>query len=475
MNAGTLLVNAPGSLASTVTVNANGTLGGNGTLGSIVLNSGGQLAPGVDASTVGTLTATALTLNAGSIADFKFSGSANDLVRVTGASGLTINGGGLDLYASGGTTAFSTLGTYDLFQYTGTDPNWTNLSILNRVSGLRYGLNKATNSGNTYVALTISSGPVWNGAGATNNWSSSANWSGIAIQTDDSLTYDGNTRLQSSNDQTAVSELRSIIFRSTAGSLGTGFTVGGNGVTLIGDFDNNLIRNDSPTVTQTINLPITVGAAGMAITTTNASGTTVLGGAINNNGNTLAVAGAGTTKIGPSGTIGGSGGLTVNGPGTLAINAATSFTGDTRIAAGTLTVGHPQALQGTTVDMNTADSGTLSFGVAAATLGGLKGTRNIDLGSATVSIGANNADTTYSGVLSGGAGLIKVGTGAFTLQGTNTYGGATLINAGTLRLTPGLAADAEDHAHGRLDHRRRGRDQCRLSRFPLFRLDFGGL
>ena len=177
----------------------------------------------------------------------------------------------------------------------------------------------------------------------------------------------------------------------------------------------------------------------MAITTTNASGATVLGGAINNNGNTLTVAGAGSATISPSGSISGGGGLTMSGGGTLAINAATTYTGDTRIVAGALTVGHPLALQGATLDMNTADGGTLSFGVPSATLGGLKGTRNLNLGTSTVSIGANNVNTTYSGSLSGGTGLIKVGTGSFTLQGSNTYGGATLINAGTLCLAPGAS------------------------------------
>ena len=194
------------------------------------------------------------------------------------------------------------------------------------------------------MALTIGSGPVWNGA-SSSSWKTSANWSGVAIQTDDSLTFDGNNRLTSTNNQSTVTEFRSIIFRSTAGSLGTGFTLGGTiGITLIGDFDGNLIRNDSP-VAQTINLPITVKNAGTPINTTNAAGTTILGGQVNNGGNTLLFSGPGSATISSGGTLTGGGGLTMSGGGTLAINAATSYTGNTRIAAGTLNVGHAQALQ----------------------------------------------------------------------------------------------------------------------------------
>ena len=54
INAGTLLVNAPGSLAGPVVVNAGGTLGGSGTIqGSVTVNAGGSLSAG---SSAGTLT-----------------------------------------------------------------------------------------------------------------------------------------------------------------------------------------------------------------------------------------------------------------------------------------------------------------------------------------------------------------------------------------------------------------------------------
>ena len=153
VNAGTLLVNSPGSLLSTVTVNS-AVLGGNGTVGGIVLNSSGQLAPGPDINTVSTLTTGSLSISPSSVIDFKFNGSTNDLINVTSPSSLAISGGGLELYASGGTSAFDTFGTYRLFQYTGTDPAFANLSVLNKVAGVRYGFGKSTDTGtgNTFIA-----------------------------------------------------------------------------------------------------------------------------------------------------------------------------------------------------------------------------------------------------------------------------------------------------------------------------------
>ena len=433
VNAGRVQVNSPGTYASTFTVNT-ATLGGNGTVGGIVLSSTGTLKPGAD-GTVGTLTTGTLTLASGSVLDYEFSGANSDLINVTQANGLTINGGGFRLYTAGTTNTFSGFGTYNLFQYDTGLTGFGNLStnsILNKISGVHYNFGNAGG----FVQLTISSGPVWNGGGGSSSWATAANWSNVTIETDDTLIYQGNTQLTSNNDQ-GVTQLRSVVFRNDATGA---FTLTGNGITLIGDFDNNLIRNDS-TATQTINLGVTVGAAGKFVNTTDGSGSTVLGGNVNNNGNALLITGPGSTTISATGTISGAGGLTKSGNGTLTINAATTFSGDTRIGAGTLSVGHQNALANTTVDMNNADTGSLTFGVSAATLGGLKGTRNIALGGANVSIGANGVATEYKGALSGGTGLTKVGGGVLTLAGTNTYGGDTLISAGTVKLkggSPGL-------------------------------------
>ncbi|HEX5218144.1 MAG TPA: autotransporter-associated beta strand repeat-containing protein [Verrucomicrobiae bacterium] len=148
-------------------------------------------------------------------------------------------------------------------------------------------------------------------------------------------------------------------------------------------------------------------------------------------------------------------GLIKAGPSVLNISGANTFSGDTRIAAGGLqlrvTPGAPAgtslALQNSTLDLAPEDVGVLSFqgsaGTVAATLGGLKGSRNVALlntsgASVALTVGNNGQSTTYSGILSGtGGSLTKIGAGTLILSGANTYDGITTISGGSLQLGDG--------------------------------------
>jgi autotransporter-associated beta strand protein len=59
-----------------------------------------------------------------------------------------------------------------------------------------------------------------------------------------------------------------------------------------------------------------------------------------------------------------------------------------------------------------------------------------------LTVGGNNATTTYSAAISGLGSLDKAGTGTLTLSGTSTYSGATTINGGILNLTGALSSTA---------------------------------
>jgi fibronectin-binding autotransporter adhesin len=136
--------------------------------------------------------------------------------------------------------------------------------------------------------------------------------------------------------------------------------------------------------------------------------------------------------------ITGTGGLTQAGSGTLTLNAANTFSGTTRAAAGTLSLANSLALQNSTLDLNGADTGAVSIdsSLSTATVGALSGSRNLALvnsANAALALTVGNANGSYSGALNGSGSLSKAGTGTQTLTGTNTYAGGTTINSGTLQ------------------------------------------
>ncbi|MEP6671567.1 MAG: autotransporter-associated beta strand repeat-containing protein [Chthoniobacter sp.] len=162
-----------------------------------------------------------------------------------------------------------------------------------------------------------------------------------------------------------------------------------------------------------------------------------------------------------AGAISGNGTLSKQNAGDLTLSSANTFSGTTRIVAGTLTIGTPLALQSSTIDLNTADAGTLGFdSQTSATLGNLTGTRDLSLqntsaAAVALSVGNNGGTTTaYSGNLTGSGSLNKVGGGTLTLTGTNTYSGGTTLTSGTLSISAdaniGGASSAITMSGGRL-------------------------
>jgi autotransporter-associated beta strand protein len=132
-----------------------------------------------------------------------------------------------------------------------------------------------------------------------------------------------------------------------------------------------------------------------------------------------------------SGVISGPGSITKEGTGTFTLAAANTYTGATTITAGTLQGTVANALPSGTA-LALAMGTTLTLNYSDAVLASLEGRGNIYLDGGTLTTGSNNASSTFSGILSGGAAFTKVGTGTLTLSGNNLYTGPTTIAAGTL-------------------------------------------
>ena len=75
--------------------------------------------------------------------------------------------------------------------------------------------------------------------------------------------------------------------------------------------------------------------------------------------------------------------------------------------------------------------------------GSIEGGGTFSLGSNQLTVGSNNLSTTVSGVIRGtGGSLIKVGTGTLTLDGSNSYTGATVVAGGTLAVTGDISSSS---------------------------------
>jgi autotransporter-associated beta strand protein len=134
--------------------------------------------------------------------------------------------------------------------------------------------------------------------------------------------------------------------------------------------------------------------------------------------------------------------LVKSGPGTWTIGggaAASSYSGNTTITAGTLKYGANDTVPSGAGKGNVVVTGTLDLNGFSGTVNGLSGSGVVTNSGPTptaITVGANDQTGTFTGTLSNtGASLAltKTGTGALTLAGVNSYSGNTAVNAGTLK------------------------------------------
>ena len=184
--------------------------------------------------------------------------------------------------------------------------------------------------------------------------------------------------------------------------------------------------------------PLTLDGGGlqaMADLTLAASRAVVVGaagGSINTLGQTVTL----------DAVLSGAGNLQKLGAGTLVLNQANSLTGATRVSAGTLRLNNPAVLPASAVTLDNTPGVILAL-AADARIGSLAGGGaaggNVELGSFTLSTGADGRSTVFAGALNGTGGLLKEGSGSLTLSGNNHYTGDTTLAGGSLLLLGGAA------------------------------------
>jgi filamentous hemagglutinin family protein len=134
--------------------------------------------------------------------------------------------------------------------------------------------------------------------------------------------------------------------------------------------------------------------------------------------------------------------LTKAGSGTWGLSAANTYSGNTAVTStGTLKLLASDVLpQGASKgNVSVASGATLDLNGFSDAINGLSGAGTVDNvaggGASTLTVGNNDATSSFSGVLkntSGTLALTKVGIGTLTLTGTNTYGGRTSIQDGAV-------------------------------------------
>ncbi len=226
----------------------------------------------------------------------------------------------------------------------------------------------------------------------------------------------------------------------------------------------NMLLNNSGTITfsGTNTMTGTATVSGGALVATRA--TAMPRNVVNN-----ATVGFNNTVSGTyAGSITGNGSLTKLGSGTITLTGTNTYAGGTQISNGSL-IGDTTSLQGNFavsnggLFFNQTTSGTFSgvlsgsgdvyklgsgdltltgtntnTGLVEVDAGSLIGTTASIRGRTLYNFGAVSFDQstsgTYSGAMQGTGSLTKLGVGAVTLSGTNTYSGGTTLGGGTLAL-----------------------------------------
>lgn len=346
--------------------------------------------------------------------------------------------GTLDVIVSG---IAVTPNTYPLITFTGS-LNGTLPTAPYSLPNRTYGT--LSQSGNT-IYLTVSSTEPITWQPGNGNWDTiTSNWKDTAATVTAYL--DGNPG-------------DTVVFNDTPGSGSFAVTLTNNITPLSVNFSNN-IANYAIAGSGSINGSTTAlikngsGTVTLANTNTYAGGTIInngmlqLGDRVANNGVVsggivddalLVFANPGNQTN--AGVISGTGSLGKTGAGILRLAAVNIYGGMTVVSNGVLQVGLPNAIPSGSGSNDVVVNGIMDLNTNSQSFDSLSGSGLVDTiagGTPTLTVGGDNNNTTFSGILTntaGQLGLTKVGTGTLTLSGSSAIGSHTYIRSGTVVLS----------------------------------------
>ena len=174
---------------------------------------------------------------------------------------------------------------------------------------------------------------------------------------------------------------------------------------------------------------VTVATAGISAAGIEVSSVdhTFSGGTLTMSGSNWTVGSGATATV--ANAVAGTAGLAKGGGGRLMLAGSNSYSGGTRLADGTLSLGHANALGSGAVTVNHGTLELNGYATTAVDLSGAGG--SITLGGATLTATMATSQA-YYGSISGSGNFVKSGPATLVLGGQNTYTGDTLIDVGSI-------------------------------------------
>ena len=384
----------------------------------------------------------AITVSAGATLQLDNAAAANNANRLANAAPISLNGSTLIFSNDGGAANFSeTAGALTVSQLGNTIS--TALAGSGQTATLTFA--SLTRSGNATLNFAgaglgesdrnrifitgQADGPI--GAWATVN-SSPAYYSstqGVYVQTltgiaarGDTIVSNATSNVRINSDGTAgpiaLSDPVTVV-NSLAQTTATDATVNTAGKTL----QISSVSIDAGKA----NLTLGVSQSDGVVSTPTTGGDLML---VNSGASTLTVNAVIADKGTPSS-------LTKYGNGTLVLGGANTFSGPVTVNQGSISLANSFAFQNVMLGSLSGVVFDSSVASHAFTLGGLTNSFALALADnaanpLALSVGNNNADSSFGGVLSGNGSLNKVGAGTLTLTAANTFSGGLKISQGTL-------------------------------------------